>query len=53
LSLTGQLNFKRPYLTHTNSKLSKLGGVGKIIQRSSLLYLVEHLNHPELEVMIV
>ncbi|WMV26416.1 hypothetical protein MTR67_019801, partial [Solanum verrucosum] len=33
LSLTGQLDFKREYLTQPISKLSKLGAVGKIIQR--------------------
>ncbi|WMV14293.1 hypothetical protein MTR67_007678, partial [Solanum verrucosum] len=53
LFLTGQPNFKRSYLTHPTLKLSKLGGVGKIFQRSFLRYLVAHLTHPVLGVMII
>ncbi|WMV54138.1 hypothetical protein MTR67_047523 [Solanum verrucosum] len=39
ISLFEQPNFQRAYLTHTNSKSSKLGGIGKIIPGAFQKYL--------------
>ncbi|WMV49789.1 hypothetical protein MTR67_043174, partial [Solanum verrucosum] len=53
LSLFEQPNFQRAYLTHTNSKLRKLGSVRKIIPRAFLPYLEVHVTHPALGVMVI